>query len=156
MSDVKIQINSLEALERLIGGQTEMELQIKGAVVQEFTKKHLKALATDSLMKNTASAIINEIETTFFTSVKGSWGDTKKVFKESALKELNQHLEYKAKEQLYNLVQEVIRKTASVDVITKEVEKQAKWITEELSKKILQERIDKLVDLKIKEKLGIK
>ena len=40
----KIQINSLAALERLIGGDSEMEIEIRNSIVQEFGKKHLRAL----------------------------------------------------------------------------------------------------------------
>ena len=38
----KIQINSLEALERLIGGDTELEIEVRNSIVQEFAKKYLK------------------------------------------------------------------------------------------------------------------
>ena len=43
---MKIQINSLEAVERLIGGDTEVEIEVRNSVVQEFAKKHLKAVST--------------------------------------------------------------------------------------------------------------
>lgn len=42
---IKIQINSLEALERLIGGNTEAEMDIRNSVVQAFTERHLKSIA---------------------------------------------------------------------------------------------------------------
>lgn len=38
---MKIQINSLEALERLIGGDTELEIDIRNSIVHKFTQKHL-------------------------------------------------------------------------------------------------------------------
>jgi hypothetical protein len=47
----KIQINSLEALERLIGGDNEVEVELRGSVVQEFAKKHLKCIAQEYLGK---------------------------------------------------------------------------------------------------------
>lgn len=43
MSGVKIQINSLEALNRLIGDNSEMELEVKNAVIQSFAKTFIKA-----------------------------------------------------------------------------------------------------------------
>ena len=49
---IKIQINSLEALERLIGGDSELEIDIRNSVVQEFAKKHLKALAQNFCFKD--------------------------------------------------------------------------------------------------------
>lgn len=45
----KIQINSLAALERLIGGDSETEIEIRNSIVQEFTKKHLKKIADESM-----------------------------------------------------------------------------------------------------------
>jgi hypothetical protein len=47
----KIQINSLEALERLIGGDTELEIELRNTVVQEFSKKHLKCIARDKMLE---------------------------------------------------------------------------------------------------------
>lgn len=44
---VKIQINSLEALERLIGGNSEMEIELRKAIVLDFAKRHLKPLVAD-------------------------------------------------------------------------------------------------------------
>jgi len=45
----KIQINSLAALERLIGNDTEMEIELRNSIVQEFTKKHLRSIAEEKL-----------------------------------------------------------------------------------------------------------
>lgn len=42
---------SVEALNRLIGGDSEIELQLRQQVVENFAKKHLKALIDDSLIK---------------------------------------------------------------------------------------------------------
>jgi hypothetical protein len=44
---VKIQINSLEALERLIGGDSELEIEMRKSIAYDFTTKHLKSLAND-------------------------------------------------------------------------------------------------------------
>lgn len=46
----KIQINSLEALERLIGGDTELEIEVRNSIVQEFAKKYLKGIINEELM----------------------------------------------------------------------------------------------------------
>lgn len=40
-----IQINNLEALERLIGGDSEVEIEIRNNIVQNFAKKHLKNIS---------------------------------------------------------------------------------------------------------------
>ena len=51
MDGVKIQINSLEALERLIGGDTSMEVELRASIVQDFAKRHLKSIAADEVAK---------------------------------------------------------------------------------------------------------
>ncbi len=48
----KIQINSLEALERLIGNDNELEMEIRNSIVQEFTKKHLKVIANENVNRH--------------------------------------------------------------------------------------------------------
>jgi hypothetical protein len=48
---VKVQINSLEAVERLIGGDSAIEIEIRNNVVDKFEKKYLKGLATESFAR---------------------------------------------------------------------------------------------------------
>jgi hypothetical protein len=50
-SKVKIQINSLEAIERLIGGNSDIEVEIRNNVADGFEKKYLKGLAEASLKR---------------------------------------------------------------------------------------------------------
>ena len=59
---LKLQINSVEALERLIGGDAEVEFEIRNSVVQEFTKKHLKALAEQMLYQPALNTMKAEME----------------------------------------------------------------------------------------------
>jgi predicted transcriptional regulator len=47
---VHVQINSLEALERLLGNDAEFEFDIRNNIVQKFTEKHLKQVANSELM----------------------------------------------------------------------------------------------------------
>jgi len=67
---MKLQINSLAALERLIGGDTAVEIEIRNNIVQEFTKKHLKGVATERIVslaesnvKTAAATIAKEAAT---------------------------------------------------------------------------------------------
>jgi hypothetical protein len=43
---VRMQLN-LPALERLLGGDTQMEVELRYQIVQEFAKRHLKAVAAE-------------------------------------------------------------------------------------------------------------
>lgn len=58
---IKIQINSLEALERLLGGSTDMEIELRQAIAVEFTKKHLKPLATSDAVQLIATELREQV-----------------------------------------------------------------------------------------------
>lgn len=60
---MKLQINSLEALERLIGGDTEVEIEIRNNIVQSFAKKHLKAIANDTVFAKVSHDVRTASET---------------------------------------------------------------------------------------------
>lgn len=72
-----IQINSLEALERLIGGSTEMEVSLRNAVVQQFTEKHLKPIAAQPDMKALAVSIATAAKLSIEKLVAESIGEVK-------------------------------------------------------------------------------
>lgn len=48
-SNLTLQINSLEALERLIGGDSKVEIEIRNSIVERFTKKYLKGLVENKI-----------------------------------------------------------------------------------------------------------
>lgn len=60
MSPFKITLNA-DALERLIGGNTEFELELRNSIVQQFVTKHLKALATSEVMHQAKQSIYADI-----------------------------------------------------------------------------------------------
>jgi hypothetical protein len=57
----KIQINNLEALERLIGNDNEIEMDIRQNIVEAFTKKHLKNIAYELAIKNIDKVVKNNL-----------------------------------------------------------------------------------------------
>lgn len=61
MSHLTIQINDLSALERLIGGDTQVEMDIRHSLVQKFAEKHLKPLANSANLSNTLRQITEDI-----------------------------------------------------------------------------------------------
>lgn len=66
---MKIQINSLEALERLIGGDNQLEIDIRNSVVQKFANKHLKAVANGLIERGLVKAAETEIKKEAFESL---------------------------------------------------------------------------------------
>lgn len=93
---MKLQINSLEALERLIGGDTDIEIEIRNNIVQEFTKKHLKAIVNEGTIKRVAdnlnktlSAQAESIINDKFGSLGGDYWNPKFVLNAKCQNELN-------------------------------------------------------------------
>jgi len=92
----KIQINSLAALERLIGGDTEVELEIRNNIVQEFAKKHLKSLLeTDSVLRKciddirkSASSEITRLIHAEIGQLKNTWSGVEVKFEEPFLSKI--------------------------------------------------------------------
>lgn len=51
-NNVTIQINSLQALERLIGGDTELEVSLRQSVAVEMGKRHLKEVTNSPYIQS--------------------------------------------------------------------------------------------------------
>lgn len=51
-----------KALERLIGGNTEAEIELRNCIVQEFTNKHLKGLVNHELIEQLNEKIFDIIK----------------------------------------------------------------------------------------------
>lgn len=58
----KIQINSLAALERLLGGDTEFEIEMREKVAQDFAKKYLKGVVATEAMDKYVNQITSEVQ----------------------------------------------------------------------------------------------
>lgn len=56
-----LQLN-LPALERLLGGDSEIEVQLRHQIVQQFTKKHLLQVIKDPLIQKLKTEMEKEIE----------------------------------------------------------------------------------------------
>lgn len=150
----KIQINSLEALERLIGGDSELEIEIRNSVVQQFSKKHLKSLATDDLMKSAEQSVCNEVESKFFDIIEGRFSKTK-VFKKEVLNDLENFIKNKASNELRSIINDILEEYKQIEKINNAIEESVTNIMNSLTETRLNYKIDKLVEKRIKEKLGI-
>jgi poly-D-alanine transfer protein DltD len=151
----KIQINSLEALERLIGNDNELEIEIRNSVVQNFVTKHLKSLAREAVVKNAAEATQEAIKAEFFDVVGTGWN--KKIqFKEDVLKELKIDLEYRVKQEMSKLISEILEREKTLELLQSKLNSAAGYIIEELSKETLERRLNILIESRIKAKLGLK
>lgn len=157
---MKIQINSLQALERLIGGDNEMEFEIRRSIVDSFTKKHLKSLALEPAIQNISLVLKREIEDMLSEGLlsrfkpQGSYYESFKL-SQKGVKLINQIVDIKINEQLNKLVSEKFEESAILKNLNIKIQSAANRISEQLTDKAIDNRISLLADKKIKQKLGI-
>lgn len=148
-----IQINSLEALERLIGGDSETEISIRNSVVQEFYKKHLKGIADTDIMRKTENAMQNTIKEMFFENLATARGQV--IFKKPVLDKLKDDLAVSANQALTNVVSEAVKEMKAYEIINERLTLCVDHIIDQLSEKVLERRLEQMVDKRLKEKLNI-
>ena len=129
---MKIQINNLAALERLIGGDSELEIEIRNSVVQDFTKKHLKPIATEAFLTNYAYALAKqvkaEIEKEMFECFSPKW-----ILRPEIKEDLVSGIKSKIYAELYEFM--------DTDAIKQELIDSARLSMEGIMKQFAKERI---------------
>jgi len=82
---IHVQINSLEALERLIGNDSNFEFDIRQNIVQKFAEKHLKSVANSAVLKEIEENIKNYVydNTSYKNKLSNSFKDKIKNVVES-------------------------------------------------------------------------
>lgn len=74
---LKVQLDAA-ALDRLIGGDTEIEIKLRQAIVEDFARKYLKAVAITDGFQETLRAI-KDVETVaikaYIGEMQSSWGN---------------------------------------------------------------------------------
>lgn len=124
------------ALERLIGGDAEMELRLRQGVVEEFSRRHLKSLASSEMMqklRRDLDALVAEAALESRKQLYGEWDFWKKPLSERLSGEirecvaalinatLNKEIE-KRKDQILKIIETQIN-SAEVDrIIQKRVD----------------------------------
>jgi len=136
---VKIQIASLDALERLIGGDNQLEIEVRESVVQNFAIKHLKSLVgpvMDNYTSRFAKMLKDEVKTQINEKSRyGSYDETK----------LNDALKKQISEIIRAEFLSEVRSAARIEVnrIVDEIES-------EIKKTMIKEQIDFLVNERAK------
>ena len=154
MSGIKIQLNSPSALERLIGGETQLEIDIRNSIAQEFSQKYIKNIVSTQLQNIAANQIIEilkeegYLQKTLLNNYKLVAGD-----------HLNNILKVQVEKQVINTIADTVNLSEAMKNFTENVNKQieasSNYITNQLTDRILEAKINKLVDEKIKQKLGL-
>lgn len=154
---MKIQINSLAALERLIGGDTELEIEIRNSVIQAFSKKHLKDVANTETFKATERDVRKIIQELFIDNLSTSWNSPKlkteyyKILKENIKAEVSKVVE----DLIYKVTTEDIDYEKTRLAIVNRLQEKADWIEHELTNNVLESKLNKMVDKRLKDKLGL-
>ena len=150
---MKIQINSLAALERLIGGDSDIEIDIRNSVVQAFSKKHLKNIALkltqDGLDASVKSFLIHQnfIATKPYNS-EIILGDKGKAL-------LDEHFKASIEVKIKNKVETAISNSEAWKNMQKHLDMASNAIIDGLTDANLKQRLDAMVDEKIKQRLGL-
>lgn len=87
----KIQINSLEALERLIGNDTDLEIQVRNNIVQEFAKKHLKAIVNEANFQNEIAIFKRKLQNEFDKKLEESIATVKRYYDGGSIEKITLH-----------------------------------------------------------------
>lgn len=134
MADLTLQINSIHALEKLIGGDTKVEVDIRNSVVQAFATKHLKCIANE-ILNDTFKKEIKKVTDGYIK--EDSWHRFT----------LNDGFEKKIKAKVDELVRISIAKC-----IDEKIAKKEELITQEVIRKLehctFETRVQKAIDEK--------
>lgn len=131
MNKLTIQINNLQALERLIGGDTEVEIDIRNSVVQAFSEKHLKAIASSDALNSKLNELKRDLTYTYNKEVRTQIGEIKKDYWGTVESKINPDLVAALKKQVDSNISDLVR--SLVDAKLEEVYKN---VEEKVSKRI--------------------
>lgn len=150
----KIQINSKEALERLIGNDSELEVELRNSIVQEFSKKYLKSVVLEpkfqrfiiDTAENLNKALQTEIQSKIGEIVVDFYGKAKLIRLNDATKAIMQE---KADEHVSKLVSESIQSAInkylgeSHEHINTHIENRISYYVNEYINVLIKQKMDK-------------
>lgn len=143
----KIQINSLQALERLIGGDNTLELEIRQSVVTEFVKKHLKGLVDSRIVQIASTELRASIDETVRKQISATIGEYQQSGYGARKFILHNDLKAEIKNQLVVALDKTINEV--ITEIMPGVEKQI----EESFVRVMNYKIDQIVRDKVNDHL---
>lgn len=143
------------ALERLIGGDSEVEVQLRQGVVEEFAKRHLGAVLKDAAFAKFLAAERKVAETWLEARVKehigvvekSQWGTQTTVHLTDAVRT---SLMVEADKRVYELVCRAVeeawavREKRLVGDVTKAISAKVDALTESLVRDLVRERLSKV------------
>lgn len=109
---VKLQINSLQALERLIGGDSELELELRRNVADVFIKNHYQAIAREMAEAGLNDTIGAFLKKEFVDVVRENYKDKlilKGEFKTLIQKAVKEEVDFQVKTAVIEAAKEIKR-----------------------------------------------
>jgi hypothetical protein len=161
-SKLVLQINNLEALERLIGGDTEIEIAVRQSTADAYCKKFVKPIA-DEMVKNLIYNAIAPLQKAFqaelskyFIGQPGSYGamlkdSYKSVFAEMAKKMIEEQAQEGISEAILDLRAQleshVQKRIAEVDRFMNQIssEERFNYMVQEVTRKRIADIVSKTV-----------
>lgn len=156
MNKLTLQINNLSALERLIGGDSQIEVELRNSVAQSFAEKHIKALANSDAMSTTLHCITEDIKKQVsekcekeIATFKLDWLNRPTDIKlnASVKSEIDRQVRLLVQELIENTVNEAIKMWASESEIKKQVEQRFTHYTKRMIDDEIVARLNKVKSL---------
>lgn len=130
---VKLQINSLEALERLLGGDSELEIEMRKSIAYDFTTKYLKTLANDPAVQNHMNEARRQLADIVKVAVEKEIGTAKSTnyypytvfhFNSQIMEQVNKQITDKVGEFVKTSVANAIDKYCKPEDIAKKIDRE--------------------------------
>lgn len=141
----KIQINSLQALERLIGGDSDFEIEIRNSVVQEYAKNHLKALAQNFVFRD-----LNVIKNTVTEEVRKaigveSWLDGFKLSPKATL-EIENAVNFALNKKVNSAIEDAVKVINVEEFVDKQITKRLEAISAQEIDMAIRQKIKEIIE----------
>lgn len=153
---MKVQINSLEALERLIGNDNEMEIAVKQSILNEFAKKHLKSIANSDAMEKIAATVKRELSETGFYGMLETRPRSSNVYPKTYLSdEAKELIKSQVRREFDSLISDEVAKIREhiEQDIKSRLDLMALSVSQCIREEVQKETIEKLVQKKLKDLL---
>ena len=141
------------ALERLIGGDSELEIQLRHAAAKEIVKKHVVSEITDEVKAKAIHKIASECQSAWFRIEReysyGSFNQT--VLTEKAKRAIAADAERHMAKAVTDLVAETVSAAASEEKIAEVVKTTVNARVKSAARRAVDELIDDLIQQKTNE-----
>lgn len=155
-NNVVIQINSVEALNRLIGDNPELLIQIRNSVANNFLRKSVRGNIEEDIQKKAMDSLKEDLTKEFFDVTNSNYSYYKNYHLKNDLKKMIvDAVREEVRKEVWATVREEIKSSETNEKITIELNRASSYIMETLTDKNIEERLNAMVNKKIKEKFNI-